>query len=594
MRKFLLLLLLGLFLTTAPSALDADARYLRLAVTYDLQPDGTVLLDYQHQVRLDTYSAINRLGETFVVYNPRFQELKVLKAETTMAGGRKVPSPPNAFNEVLPADAHLFPVYSHLREMVITHTGLERGCTVELHYQLKTRPGWMPCFTIRELAGRNYPVDLYTLRVTAPAASPLKGQVFNLARQPAVTRQQGRQIWTLEARDLAPLVFETSSRISDYPAAVVGTASSWPQALPQAPADGLPAALAERARRLQQENPDPLTLMLAVRQLVADEYALCGLPPSLTGLASRPLAEIHQTNYGTRPEKAFLLAAMLNTVQVPAEVLAVLDLPDPASEVPAVQQAESYLVKAGTAGEQAYLDPAGSRAGLFPYPKAGCKAFNLTKKTFEMLPAVSSSQSGLEVTGEVKLAADGGTGTLTVRVDGNFLDYSAAVENSGRFLSGLLGRVLPAAEYTLKKVTLLSPASLRAEMEMKGKWLQEPAGKVLALPFIRLPQPGEDVAAAGPRIWPYHLDAPACLSVRLRLEPPAGWTADYLAPPVAVDNPVGSVQRELKPAGDGKLELICHCRFRQADIAAARFSDLQALLRTFFAPGWQMVLLPAK
>jgi len=61
---------------------------------------------YMKKQKLQTYRSFNNLyGETFIVYNPDFQTLKVNEVYTIMADSKKNPSPANAFNEVLPGFA---------------------------------------------------------------------------------------------------------------------------------------------------------------------------------------------------------------------------------------------------------------------------------------------------------------------------------------------------------------------------------------------------------------------------------------------------------------------------------------------------------
>jgi len=55
-----------------------------------------------------------------------------------MADGKKVETPSNAFNEILPSFAAGAPAFNGLRDMVITHTGLERGAVINLDYTLHT------------------------------------------------------------------------------------------------------------------------------------------------------------------------------------------------------------------------------------------------------------------------------------------------------------------------------------------------------------------------------------------------------------------------------------------------------------------------
>ena len=170
-----------LFAPARGAAPTHDARFLKMEISYQLNADGSWDMTYKHQVRLDTYYAFNRaLGETFIVYNPDFQKLEVLKSETTMADGRQVASPENAFNEVLPFAAHGFADFSHLREMVVTHVGLERGAVVELAYRIHTKAGFLPDFSGREELAMAFPVDLYSLSIKVPADRELHYRVSGL------------------------------------------------------------------------------------------------------------------------------------------------------------------------------------------------------------------------------------------------------------------------------------------------------------------------------------------------------------------------------------------------------------------------------
>ncbi len=172
----------------------SDARFLDIEISYRLQNDGSWDMECRQRVRLDTYFAVNRaLGETFIVTNPDFQKLEVLKSETTMADGRKVASPANAFNEVLPRAAHGFADFSHLREMVVTHTGLERGAIVELQYRIHTQPGFLPVFSGREPLTRDFPVDRYRLAITIPAGESLRYRVFGSHAEAKVKAIRGRE-----------------------------------------------------------------------------------------------------------------------------------------------------------------------------------------------------------------------------------------------------------------------------------------------------------------------------------------------------------------------------------------------------------------
>ena len=106
---------------------SSDAQYISLLREYTLNADGSMDYRYVKEQKLITYRAFHSLyGETFVTYNPSFQKLTVNKCFTVMADGKTVETPSNAFNEILPSFAAGAPPFNQLRDLVITHTGLER------------------------------------------------------------------------------------------------------------------------------------------------------------------------------------------------------------------------------------------------------------------------------------------------------------------------------------------------------------------------------------------------------------------------------------------------------------------------------------
>ena len=77
-----------------------------------------------------TLSMNSTYGESFIVYNPDFQTLKIHSSYTRQKDGTIVKTPDNAFVEVLPRFAADAPAYNQLKEMVVVHTGLELGATI--------------------------------------------------------------------------------------------------------------------------------------------------------------------------------------------------------------------------------------------------------------------------------------------------------------------------------------------------------------------------------------------------------------------------------------------------------------------------------
>ena len=182
MKKYIIIIITAIFCTTAFAQNEnADAVFEKITKTYTLNDDGSISYRYFKELKLNTYMSFNRLyGETFIVYNPEFQELKINEAYTIMADGKKVEVPDNAFNEVLPRPAAHSATFNHLREMVVTHTALERGATIFLDYTLTTKPGYWPGLMGNEIIEESSPVNEMEIVEKVPAAVELDHEIYNV------------------------------------------------------------------------------------------------------------------------------------------------------------------------------------------------------------------------------------------------------------------------------------------------------------------------------------------------------------------------------------------------------------------------------
>jgi len=171
-RIIIFLFLLTIYLKA--ETINPDAVYERLTYEYILNNDGSIEFNYEHSLRYLTYFAINRLlGESFVVYNPDYQVLKITKSETIMSNGVLVKAPINAFNEVLPKNAANTAGYFNLREMVVTHTGLERNCVVNFGYKITTKAGFLPGLFGDIVIGGHHPIKYFEIVIKVPAGKKL-------------------------------------------------------------------------------------------------------------------------------------------------------------------------------------------------------------------------------------------------------------------------------------------------------------------------------------------------------------------------------------------------------------------------------------
>ena len=66
----------------------SEAEYKKLAKTWTLNADGSQEFRYDMELTLFTHTAMNgTYGESFIVYNPQYQELKINSSYTKQKDG---------------------------------------------------------------------------------------------------------------------------------------------------------------------------------------------------------------------------------------------------------------------------------------------------------------------------------------------------------------------------------------------------------------------------------------------------------------------------------------------------------------------------
>ena len=192
-----------LFAVSLALSAASEAEYKKLSKTYTLNADGSQEFRYTMELTLFTHTAMNRTyGESFIVYNPMFQELKIHSSYTKQKDGTIIQTPDNAFVEVLPRQAADAPAFNHLKEMVVVHTGLELGATIYLDYSVTSKPGYLPELDICEAVAQTSPVKDYTIIINAPENKPLFHNVKDAPAKLVVSTSGGTKRATYTMRNL--------------------------------------------------------------------------------------------------------------------------------------------------------------------------------------------------------------------------------------------------------------------------------------------------------------------------------------------------------------------------------------------------------
>jgi len=301
---------------------ETDAVYKSITRIYELNEDGTSNFQYQHQLKYLTHFSFNRLyGETFVIYNPEKQSLKINKAETTTEDGRIIPSPENAFNEVLPRFAAGAPAFNHLREMVITHTGLELNCIVNLDFEIKSEKDFVPFFEKNIVLTDRSPIQNMKIVVKIPADKKLHYKLLNSSVEPIIKTKKGVSTYTWEFNQIEPMSFESNQpHYNESAPRLIFSTVSLNEAFENVAVDN--SISDEIKTMLEEKIADKKTSaekVFALQNIVVNEINLFDIPLEYAGYKTRENLALWKTNGATELEKTFLLSAMLNKFNIEAK-----------------------------------------------------------------------------------------------------------------------------------------------------------------------------------------------------------------------------------------------------------------------------------
>lgn len=330
---------LALLLSMAFTAQAApEARFGKLSKTYTLHADGSQELRVQKELTLYTHAAMNSLyGETFIIYDPQYQQLEIHDSYTRQKDGTIIRTPDNAFVEVLPSAAANAPAYNNLKEMVVVHTGLELGATIYLDYSIKSQAGYLPeldiCCPIKELS----PIDEFTFRIKVPEGKTLHYELLNASARPTEANKDGMKSVTWKLKNVEPRPYSYPSLRSSLglvqqaasgmiPVLVASTWTNYADALKaftrqfvSGDRTVVESKLTELKQAAQKDSTD---LRTAIATYMDGLYRSnqCKVSLGEAGYRLRPASEIIRSAYGTQAELVNLDVTLQKAAGLKAEV----------------------------------------------------------------------------------------------------------------------------------------------------------------------------------------------------------------------------------------------------------------------------------
>lgn len=582
-----------------------DAYYFSIVKEYTLNPDGSMIYHYSKDQKLLTYRAFNSFyGETFVVYHPQFQTLVINESSTTMADGKKVRAPANAFNEVLPGNAANAPSFNMLREMVITHTALERNAVIHLDYTLRSEKGFLPALAGDELLAESEPVKSLILRVKIPASTVLSYEGFNNVKAPVKTTEGNFLVYTWQADNIPPLsAEENQAGGAAYAPRVIFSSKTdaetgWQNFVSQpAFSYGLNESMKKETGKRMAENTDNTLLALKIQEMVVNEVNLTPVPMRYTGFRLRTPEQVWAGNYGTLPEKAVLMTSLLRFAGFDALPVAVLRSASYSDKIANLSGIEEVIVKAVTPdGIVLWLSAASLNPQDLSITLPGRVFIPLASGVKLQPVSTGTTPAGGSLTGNLYLNEKNElSGEVAATVSGPFNPQYALLRDQARakqWISGGLGGK------EMKEVKSAQPgaetSTFTFQVQKDNAFKKDSLLNVFTLPFL-----SGGIESWGIRLLPsdrstpFEIPYPVKESVELTLTIPDHLSLLSPENEVSFSNAAGSFRFGIKQES-GKILISKEISFRNRTIDPKDYAAFKTLVDNWNVPQSREVIFRAK
>lgn len=562
-----------------------DAVFKSIKKVYTLNEDGSVNYRYQHELKYNTHLAFNRLyGESFIVYNPIEQELKINKAETKTMDGRIVPSPENAFNEVLPRFASGAPAFNHLREMVVTHTGLELGCTVFFDYEVKSNKGYIPFLSDNILLQEKMPVENMEIVIKVPEGSSLHYKLLHNEAAVKETSKDGFKLYTWKFKDIAAVSTDAyQSHDKNSSPKLVFSSVDLKEALSHI-TENTDLTLSNEMKlyadkRVAGKNKS-MEIVRELQKIVGTEMNSYHIPIEHTGYDVRPLKEVWKSNGATDLEKVFILNELIKNAGIESKVLLALGNDSSSKEIVSLNRFGHYFIMADIEGEQMVLSVSPKQKNSLAFNISNNIVVDLQAEEVLMPDYISKTDNGCIFQGRFDLTEEGTiSGTVNAKVSGKknpYINYLIKEENAKETVASLF----PGTK--IKNVEVISfdkkQSEVSATIEGEEVWKENGDYYFMHVPSSTYGIKGEHLSTLlQKRETPLHLGQKVSEVYDFKVSIPEGFI--FIAPKVKkeISNVAGSVSVEIAYT-ENSAHVKKTLKINKQDIAVSEYAGFKHLV----------------
>ncbi len=578
-----------------------DAYYFTLTREYTLNPDGSMDYRFTKQQKLLSSRAFHNLyGETFIVYNPQSQKLKINEVYTTMADGKKVIAPENAVNEVLPSFASNAAAYNGLREMIITHTGLERNATINLDYQIHTEKGNFPALMGSEILAEAEPVKSLVIRIRIPADMNLYYKVFNGNYQPEKTIEGGFNVYTWKLDDLPAISVEEAQQGMNegYPRLIFSTSDKREEIysfLTKQPAFRF--AGTEQMKNAVNgwliDKRDKFEKVLKLQEKVVNDLRLYPIPLRTGLYQCRTPEQTWNDNGGTSLEKATLLVALLKLTDIEAQVVAVIRTAFADDNIATLADVEDFAVKTEFKDKGTwYFSVTGLNAANLKFILPG-RSFVVLKSDGKFsVTKTESPKQMIKVIGTMIVSSDPKlTGEISLYFEGGVYPFAGLQRDKKKMKNSLSGNLIGNDSINLKVSTLNLENGFQTYIAQSEKPFRKDSNYYyFNLPMVTLGIENWGIKTLSQkRETPFEIPSAADESYSFTITLPATITCFTPAKKLAISNKAGTFVWEVKNE-NGKLIIKRQLKFNQRVFPLSDYPGFKILMDYWNNPWYRQLI----
>lgn len=564
---------------------ENDAVFKSIKKIYTLNSDGSVNYQYQHQLKYITHYSFNRAyGESFIVYNPEQQEVKINIAETKMVDGKIVPSPENAFNEVLPRFAAGAPAFNHLQEMVVTHTGLEPGCVVDFDYEINSKAGYFPFFNENIILQENVPVEKLEIIVKVPDDTQINTKLINIEIEPMISKKEGYTQYTWKFKNLNELTNEANQSHDQY-------------FLPRLTFSNINMkdALGEVYKNIDLSLNDDIKKIITKRifgkkkgihiikelqNMVGKEMNTFRIPIEYTAYSGRPLTDVWKSNGGTELEKTLLLNEFIKYAGIESKIILAIPSEIYNDQIGNLKDFGHYYIMVNTDGEDLIISTNPGQTNNIAFNIKNDIIIDVEASSIKIPDFISEVEATFITNGNFQINESGDiSGKIKIDVNGiknPYFNYLDNVENAKEVAASLFP-VNSIIDFNVVKFDN-KQSEVNARIEDKEIWKNQGNYYFIEIPSSNYGLKGEHLRnLLNERKTPLHLSNPVNESYDFTISIPEGFS--FVSPNIKkeLSNEIGSVIIEIS-ISDRAIHVIKSLKINKQEISPYEYTYFKNLI----------------